>query len=203
MFEISEVQIPPRYNIAPTQAVPVVRLSEDGERELELLRWGLIPSWARDPTIGSRMINARAETVHQKPAFRGAFRSKRCLVPADGFYEWQKLPGSVRRPYLFGLNEGEPFAFAGLWERYEARDQVTQSFTIITCEANQLVGEFHPRMPVILPRDFYSSWLEPSMPSQDLIKCLNPYPAELMRSTPVSLHVNNPRNDSPDCVQPV
>src|ERR671916_3384872 len=143
------VEIPPSYNVAPTQQVATV-LEEEG-RHLEMLRWGLVPSWADDPGIGARMINARSETAAEKPSFRSAFRERRCLIPADGFYEWKRENGA-KQPYYFHMQEGRPFAFAGLWESWNREGEI-RSCAILTTQANDVVGEIHERMPVILPRD--------------------------------------------------
>ncbi len=197
--------LPPRYNIAPTQAVPVVRLDSHAQppprRELVGLRWGLIPHWAKDPSIGSRMINARAETVAEKSAYKAALRRRRCLLAADGFYEWQKV-GGRKQPYYITLHDGGPFAFAGLWECWEGPDHShIESCTLLTTEPNELVRPIHNRMPVLLPPDAYELWLDAG--EQDpgrLLPLLRPYPAELMRAHTVSTLVNSPRNDSPDCI---
>ena len=155
-FDVPEVfEYPPRFNIAPTQDVPVIRLAADrAVRDLGLLHWGLIPSWAADPAMGNRMINARAETVATKPAFRHAFKAKRCLVVADAFYEWRKLDGR-KQPYLIHLRDDRPFAFAGLWERWDRGGEPIESCTIITTEANELMTPIHDRMPVIVPRSAF------------------------------------------------
>jgi putative SOS response-associated peptidase YedK len=201
VFEISEIHIPPRFNIAPTQQVPVVRITEDRTRHLDSLRWGLIPSWSKDPTIASRLINARSETVDKKPAFREAFRQRRCLVPADGFYEWKRLPGG-KQPYFIGMSDRSLFAFAGLWEYFNWKGNELESFTILTCEPNDLVSKLHERMPVILPRTSYASWLNPETESKSLHSLLAPYPATQMTTYPVSKLVNSPRNDVPACIEP-
>ncbi len=193
--------LPPRYNIAPTQDVAVVRGAP--ERELVLLRWGLVPSWADDPTIGNRLINARSETAASKPSFRSAFRQRRCLVLADGFFEWQSVAGK-KQPLYFCLRDGVPFAFAGLWDRWEGEDRTIQSFTILTTSANDLVRPTHDRMPVILDRKDYASWLDPHVQeSQHLHELLRPYPCEQMTSYPVSPRVNSPRYDDASCVAPL
>ena len=190
------------YNIAPTQQVVAVRTDPSvGGRQLVPLRWGLVPSWADDPAIGNRMINARAETVASKPSFRAAFKSRRCLVVADGFYEWQKR-GASKQPYYIQLRDGRPFGLAGLWERWRHDDQAIESCTIITTEANELMRPLHDRMPVILPREEYASWLDPRPDRGDVLrKLLRPYPPEDMTAYPVSTIVNNPRNDVPQCVE--
>ena len=197
-------EITPRYNIAPTQ--PVAVLPNDGKNKLDFYNWGLIPSWAKDPQIGSRMINARAETLAEKPAFRAAFRRRRCLVLADGFYEWQQQPNSKAKvPMYIQLSSAKPFGFAGLWEAWNSTDGSTiLSCTIITTEPNSLMRSIHNRMPVILPEDAYQTWLEPG--EQDpvmLSNLLRPYPSELMSTFPVSTLVNSPSNDVPQVIQPI
>lgn len=197
--------IAPCYNIAPTRPVAVVRnRPEVGEREFALLRWGLIPSWAKDPSIGARMINARAETAPGKPAFRNAFRRRRCLVPASGFYEWRKQV-RAKQPYYISLNEKRTMALAGLWERWEGTEGAPiESCTLLTTEANELIAPLHDRMPVILPPESYDLWLNPS--EQDpavLYPLLAPYPPEKMTAYPVSRRVNNPSADDPGLVDPL
>jgi putative SOS response-associated peptidase YedK len=194
----------PRYNIAPTQQVAAVRRAAGKEdRELVLFRWGLVPSWATDLSIGNRLLNARAETVAEKPSFRSALRSRRCLILADGFFEWQHLQGK-KQPYYFRLRDGKPFAIAGLWERWSVGSEAIESCTLITTEANALVRNVHDRMPVILPGGAYEAWLEPApaRPGQ-FQPLLRPYPAEEMVAYPVSMRVNSPRNDDAECVQAV
>jgi putative SOS response-associated peptidase YedK len=216
--------LPARYNIAPTQLVPVVRLvqerrpgggpgkaageGERGTRELVQLRWGLIPSWAKDASIGNRLINARAEGLAEKPSFRAAFRARRCLVPADGFYEWQATPHG-KRPYRIGLKGGRAealplFAFAGLWERWEkAPDGApVESCTIVTTAANELLAPIHERMPVILPEEGYAAWLAPVTPPAEALALLKPYPAAAMLLYPVSKRVNSVRFDDALCIAP-
>lgn len=200
--EISDVRMPPRFNIAPTQEAPVIRVSEEGDRELRQLRWGLIPHWSKDPSIGSRMINARSETVHEKPSFRGPFRSRHCLVLADGFYEWEKRDGG-KFPHLFRRADSRPFVFAGLWDRYKEEDRAIESFTILTCDANSLVARIHPRMPVILPDSSIDRWLARGNRQEEYLDLLRPFPEEEMESFPVSRRVNSPSNDDPRCVRPI
>jgi putative SOS response-associated peptidase YedK len=205
-FDLAEVPaLEPRYNIAPTQPVAAVRVgSESEERELVLMRWGLIPFWAKDSSIGARMINARSETVAEKPSFRNAFRRRRCLVPADGFYEWQKLDGA-KQPVYVSLQDRDAFAFAGLWERWENPDNgVVESCTLLTCEPNELLRPIHSRMPVILsPRD-YSLWLDREVNEPERLQALlYPYPSGRMQAYAVSRYVNSPRNEGPDCIVPV
>ena len=190
-----------RYNIAPTQTVPVVRLNSGGRREIALLRWGLIPFWSKDAKIAYRTINARAETVATAPAFRAAFKKRRCLVPASGFYEWKKLDGSDKQPYFIGMSDGAPFAFAGLWERWDKGEAPVETFTIITGEPNSLVAGLYDRMPAILDPEDYEAWLtaaDTAIPQA----VLQPFPAQLMTAYPVSKRVNNTRNDEPAMMEP-
>ena len=210
-FEVPETAVAtlppsvPRYNIAPTQPVAAIRLDANGTRDFTFFHWGLIPSWAKDPNIGSRMINARSETVTEKPSFRTAFKRRRCLIPADGFYEWQKL-GSGKQPMFIHPAEGEerPFALAGLWEFWSDPDGGTiQSCTILTTSPNELMAPIHNRMPVIIEPEDYDLWLNPEPDPEQGLHLLRPYPAEKMAAYPVSTVVNNPRNDVPDCVQPI
>ncbi len=209
LFELVEMpEITPRYNIAPTQPVVAVHASEGAGRHCEMMHWGLIPSWADDPAIGARMINARAETVATKPSFRSAFRQRRCLVVADGFYEWQKLERR-KQPHHIRLRDGRPFAFAGLWENWESGDRASvpasvRSCTIITTEPNELVAPLHNRMPVILHTRDYSVWLASEAKQFDTLgRLLRPYPADEMEASPVSTRVNKPSNDSPECIEPI
>lgn len=198
----------PRYNIAPTQPIGIVRFNaQAGTPEWALTAWGLVPSWSKDPTIGSRMINARAETAAEKPSFRAAFRRRRCLIPVDGFYEWQKQ-GSRKQPYFINMEDDAPFAFAGLWEYWEGADgSALETSTILTTEPNALMATLHNRMPVILEPDDYALWL--GTPEDDrkglslLQHLLRPYPPDRMRAVPVSTYVNTPRNEGPDCIIPV
>ncbi len=196
--------IQPRYNISPSQPVAVV--PNDGKNRLDYFVWGLIPSWAKDPSIGNRLINARAETLMEKPSFRTAFRRRRCLVLADGFYEWHQEPGKRgKTPMLIRMEDGSPFAFAGLWELWNSPDgSQVLSTTIITTQPNSLVANIHNRMPVILPRAAHSLWLEPSeVDPAGLVGLLDSYPAEEMMAYPVSTLVNDPKNEVPDCVLPL
>jgi putative SOS response-associated peptidase YedK len=194
----------PRYNIAPTQ--PVAVIANNNQDKIEFFQWGLIPSWAKDPKIGNRMITARSETLAEKPSFRTAYRRRRCLVLADGFYEWRKEPGQkTKTPMYIRLQSGEPFGFAGLWESWRSpEDDTTLSCTIITTTPNELVKEIHNRMPVILDRAAYDLWLDPAEQSPDqLQEWLRPYPASEMTAYPVSRLVNSPSNDVPEVVVPV
>jgi putative SOS response-associated peptidase YedK len=196
-------EISPRYNIAPTQPVAVV--ANDEKNKLDFFHWGLIPSWAKDAEIGNRMINARAETLAEKPSFKAAFRRRRCLILADGFYEWQKQPASkVKTPMYIRLASNKPFAFAGLWEVWNSKDgSMILSCTIITTEPNELMQSIHNRMPVILPAEAYQTWLEPGDQNPSLLATLlKPYPADQMVAYPVSALVNSPANDLPQCIEP-
>ena len=202
-LEVPEMP-PARYNIAPSQPVGVI--PNDGKGRLDYFVWGLVPSWAKDPKIGNRMINARAETLAEKPSFRNAFKYRRCLILADGFYEWRKIPGNKTKiPTYIHLKDGKPFAFAGLWEEWNSPDgSQILSTTIITTEPNELVKPVHNRMPVILEESAYNKWLKPGESNtQELINLLRPYEASQMEAYPVSQMVNNPRNDHPNCIQPL
>ena len=193
----------PRYNVAPSQ--PVAAVANNGKNAVEFFKWGLVPGWAKDVSIGNRMINARAESLAEKPSFRTAYKRRRCLVLADGFYEWQLTPGSkAKTPMFIKLKSGEPFAFAGLWEAWHL-DQADAllSCTIITTTPNALMEKIHNRMPVILKPEAYPVWLDPSEQTPDkLDKLLKPYPASQMAAFAVSRLVNDPKNDSPDCINP-
>lgn len=193
----------PRYNVAPSQPVAVV--PNDGENRLDFFVWGLIPSWAKDPKIGYRMINARAETVDQKPSYKAAFRRRRCLVLADGFFEWKRDPGSKSKtPMYIKLKSGDPFGMAGLWEIWHNGDgSEVRSCTIITTESNELLSEIHDRMPVILPEERYQLWLNPDeCDPAELKPLLIPYFSDQMMAYPVSRLVNNPANDVAACLEP-
>lgn len=215
-------EIEARYNVAPTQAAPVVRATaaSDGSsrhrgdvtgRTLGMLRWGLVPSWAKDIKIGNSLVNARAEGIEAKPSFRSAFKRRRCIVPVSGFYEWKRLDEKRKQPYyITSAADDEPLAFAGLWEWWkppEGSDTGTEpieSFTIITTTPNEMMAALHDRMPVILhPADF-AAWLDPAnSDSASLLSLLRPYPSELMRCWPVSTRVNSPRFDDPACIEQV
>ncbi len=207
-FEVAEVlfdpdQWTPRCNVAPSQQVPVVRSRSASVRELALLRWGLLPHWAKEEKTRYRTINARAESVASKPAYRSAFRVRRCLVPATGFFEWQQTAAG-KQPWNFRLKNKQPFAFAGLWEHWEGTEgKVIESFTIIVTDANELVRPVHDRMPAILSPGEYAAWLDPThADTAALLAMLDPYPAEPMEGYPVSRRVNNPANDDAACVSP-
>jgi putative SOS response-associated peptidase YedK len=194
----------PRYNVAPSQPVAVV--PNDGENKLDYYVWGLIPFWAKDPSIGNRMINARSETLTEKPSFKSAFRRRRCLIPASGFYEWKAEEGQkTKTPMYIQLEDGRPFAFAGLWDRWNSPDGSTVlSCTIITTGPNELVSQIHNRMPVILKPEDYPLWLDPGEPPvEKLSQLLAPYPSKEMKAYPVSRMVNKPDYDAPELIKPV
>jgi putative SOS response-associated peptidase YedK len=195
----------PRYNIAPTQHVPVIRQHpKEPRRDLSLLRWGLIPSWAKDPSAAANMINARSETAGTLPAFRDPLRLRRCLVPADGFYEWKRT-ATGKQPYCFEVNGGELFAFAGLWDRWRGSDgQWIRSFSILTTTPNALTSPVHDRMPVILGREDFDLWLDPGMTNVPVVsELLKPYDAAQMSAYPVSSRVNQVQNDDAECSRPI
>lgn len=205
-FEGPCPNLPPRYNVAPTQDAPIVRLAKDrATRELAQLRWGLVPFWSDGPDDRYSMINARAETVRKKPAYRQAFSRRRCLVPADGFYEWKKANGG-KQPYRIVPSDAPEglMAFAGLWERWspnEADGEPIESFTIVVTAANEQLAEIHDRMPVVLEPDDWDAWLTSS--ADDAAALLRPLPADRLEAYPVSKRVNNPSNDDPGCVEAV
>ncbi|MBI3552214.1 MAG: SOS response-associated peptidase [Elusimicrobia bacterium] len=196
-LKLPSLALAPRYNIAPNQEAPVVLRAGAG-KELALLRWGLVPSWAADASIGAKLINARAESVMEKPSFKGSFKSRRCLVPADGFYEWAK----DKTPYRFCLDSQELFSFAGLWDSWEAPDgKQRRTFTIITTDASAVVKPVHGRMPVILPTEKEDCWLEPKTEAEVLKDLLVPFTA--LKAFPVSTLVNSAAAEGPDCAKPV
>lgn len=196
--------LPARYNIAPTQPVLAVRLSAAGQqREFALFRWGLVPSWAKDVKMGARMINARSESVAEKPAFRAAFKRRRCLIPASGFFEWQVVNGR-KQPMFIHPQDDPLFAFAGLWEYWAGADgSELETCTILTTTPNELMGPIHNRMPVIVEQEDFSMWLDPGLRPEDGLHLLRPYPAEKMAAYPVSTMVNSPANDIPACIEPL
>ena len=201
-FEGNWNELEPNYNVAPTQNVLTV-IDDGDNRRGGFMRWGLIPHWAKTPSIGSRMINARAETVAQKPAYRSAFKRRRCLVLADGFYEWQRI-GKVKKPMRIVMQSGEPFAFAGLWAVWkDPEGNTVPSCTIITTEANDLLRPIHNRMPVILPKEMEQFWLDRDVQdSAALENALTSHPSELMKTYQVSTLVNSPRNNGPEILAP-
>ena len=220
LFELDSVpELGPRYNIAPTQPVAAVRstarpqtdAAESGRvesrngsnRKFALLRWGLVPHWAREPDLkGRTLINARSETVADKPSFRDSFRFRRCLVVADGFYEWQPA-GARKQPFWIRLDSGAPFAFAGLWDRWVGEDQTLESCTLLTTEANEGLRSLHDRMPVILDPQHHEAWIDPDTPHWELESLLGPYPSESMTYHPVSTYVNHVGHDDPACIAPL
>ncbi len=197
---IGGLNLAPRYNIAPTQDVPVIRGGADG-RELATMRWGLVPSWAKDLSIGARMINARIETVKEKPSFRAAFRRRRCLIPADGFYEWKTIAGA-KQPFRIGFKDNRPFVFAGLWETWSdpGGDEI-RTCTILTTEASEKLRPIHHRMPVILQPDLFEPWLDPASSFDGDVA--PPFDDEDLHAYPVSKAVNKPANDGPECFEEV
>lgn len=196
--------IKPRYNIAPSQKSPVVTVKDD-QRVLNMMRWGLVPFWAKEVSIGYKMINAKAETLSEKPSFRKPFKDKRCLVLADGFYEWKKPDKKTKIPFRFVLKNREPFAFAGLWDLWkDPNGEELLTFTIITTSANELMSPIHDRMPFILHEKDESKWLDTKFKDTDKLKSLlKPYPSNIMEAYEVSSIVNSPKNDSPKCIEPV
>jgi putative SOS response-associated peptidase YedK len=205
-FGVSNFTPPsPRYNIAPSQPVAAVRVAPAGTgRELALLRWGLIPSWSKDPSIGNRLINARAETAREKPSFRNAFRRHRCLIPTNGFFEWQRQERG-KQPYFVRMRDERLFAFAGLWDRWESPDKVAiETCTILTTAANAALAPIHDRMPVILPPEAYTRWLDTALLNTDsLAHLLVPFQSEGMVALPVSPRVNSPNIDDEMCIAPL
>ena len=196
----------PSYNVAPQSMQPVVRLdSETGQRELTVMRWGLIPFWAKDAKIGYSTINAKSETVTTSPTFRDAMKRRRCLIPAEWFYEWQKIDAKTKQPYAIGLRDGSLFAFAGLWETWKdkTKDQVLETYTVLTTDPNELMEPIHNRMPVILAPNDYQRWLEPGEPTQLPVDLLRPYPAQEMRAWKVGSAVGNVRNNEPELIAPI
>jgi len=207
-FKVNVLNILPSYNIAPSQAIAAILENDsDSQRELAFLRWGLIPSWAKDVKIGYNLINARSETVLEKPSFRSAFKHRRCLILADGFYEWQHSEDGKgqKQPYYFRMKDSEIFAFAGLWEVWESKEgDIIKSCTILTTAANQLLEPIHDRMPVILQPKDYDTWLDREDTKSDrLTSLLTPYSAEEMTAYPVSTKVNSPKNNSAECLYPL
>jgi len=196
-------QFAPRFNIAPTQ--PILAIPNDGQNRADFFIWGLIPSWAKDPSIGNRLINARGETLAEKPSFRGSYKYKRCLILADGFYEWKSQPGAKGKvPHFIHMKDRQPFAFAGLWDEWNSPDgSQIRSCTIVTIEPNELMAPIHNRMPLILPRDAYAQWIDPAVRTPDSLGALiKPYPAKEMVAYPVSTLVNDPKNDRAENVVP-
>ena len=193
----------PRYNIAPSQQILGLRLSDEGaKRELAALKWGLVPFWAKDPSIGSQMINARAETAAQKPSFREALKKRRILIPVSGFYEWKKETGGSKQPYYITRKDGALFSLAGLWERWSKGKPVIESATILTTEPNELIAALHNRMPLIISPENYQQWLDLKTDPDQINALLRPAPVESFTAYPVSTLVNKPVNDNPDLIIP-
>jgi len=192
-----------RYNIAPTQPVAtILQPSTHEDKQFRMLKWGLVPSWAKDPKIGAKMINARAETVMEKPSFRTPFRRQRCLIPSDGFYEWSEAEGGKQPIYIRRQDRGV-FAFAGLWDRWENNSEVIESCTILTTEPNDLLKKYHHRMAVMLQPEDYDIWTDPELTdAEPLLELLKPYPTELLEAFLVNKTVNKATNESPECIQP-
>lgn len=206
LFDLDEIdaEVNARYNIAPTQSAPVI-FEEDGARRMTLMRWGLVPSWAKDPSIGNKMINARAETLAEKPSFRTALKKRRCIIPADSFFEWYQPKGAKKKvPVRAVLKDRSLFGMAGLWEVWKQPDgEWLRTYTIITGEPNSLLKQYHHRMAVILPKEKIADWLNPDNDDQSaLLDLLKPYPADQMEVYTVSTLVNSPTNDRPEIVEP-
>jgi putative SOS response-associated peptidase YedK len=198
------VDLKSSYNIAPGSEILVARNKDHGGRELVALKWGLVPSWSKEPRTEYSTINARAETIDEKPAFRSAFNSRRCLIASDGFYEWKKNVDGTKQPYFIRLADGKPFAFAGIWERWERGDQILESCAIIVTSANALMAPIHDRMPVILSPDHYDAWMNPKETNASALKSLLlPYSSDRMKACPISSMVNNPRNNHSDLLLPL
>ncbi len=203
-----EAELTLRFNVAPTQLAPIVRLNDRGERIGAMHRWGLVPFWADDPSIGSRLINARSETAFEKPAFRKATSDRRCIVPISGFYEWQVIEGErLKRPHYITRTDGEPICLAGVWERWQDKSQPESdplsTFTILTTTPNPLMRPLHNRMPVILTREHASIWLDPNRPQAELSALLRPFEPDDLTAYPVQRTVNTPKNDDSSLIQPL
>ena len=204
VFGVTEVPLlPPRYNIAPTQQILSVCQNGDGYRHLKSFRWGLIPPWSKDSSIGNKMINARCETIHEKPSFRGPIRFHRCLIPASGFFEWQQIDGR-KQPYLIQRKDSEPMAFAGIWESWKNDGETIETCAILTTEANSLMRDIHNRMPVILSSSEFDHWLDRNITDPAQLKGLyTPFPSESLQAILISTAINNTRHDIPDCLVPL
>ena len=195
---------PPRYNIAPSTPILAVRLDPDGQRELVRLKWGLLPHWSVEPKTSYSTVNARAETVDSKPAFRAAFKRHRCLIPADGWYEWQSLPDQkTKQPWFYRSQSGDPLALAGVWEHWQQGEKVIESCSLIVCAANGITSPVHDRMPVILGEANWADWLDPAVPPEAAKTMLRPCPEEWIRTYPVSRLVSVVRNEGPELIEPL
>lgn len=205
VFDVIVQDLNPRYNIAPSQSIAAIRVDPDArQRELVQLHWGLIPPWAKDRKIGYSTINARAETVDSKPSFRSSFKKRRCLILADGFYEWQKSDAKKKQPFYIHMQDNHPFAFAGLWEQWKGDSEEIESCTIIATEGNDLMKPIHDRMPVILDPSDYDLWLDPETDNvPQLRKLLQPYSGDDLEADPVSTLVNSPKNDVAECIESI
>jgi putative SOS response-associated peptidase YedK len=192
-----------RYNIAPSLSVPVIRQAPDGRRVADLLRWGLIPHWAKEASIGAKLNNARGESVAEKPSFRSAYQRRRCIVPASGFYEWQEVPGQRKQPWYIHLKSGEPLAMGGLWESWtNPEGEILRTFCVITTGPNAVMTPIHDRMPVILRREDWARWLAPGTAMEQVSPLIAPAPAEVMQAWPVSRKVSSAREEGPDLIEP-
>ena len=204
--EPEEEWLSPRYNIAPSQIVPVIRHAQSGDSRRQMIgcRWGLIPYWAKDPKIGNNLINAKAETIAEKPSFKQPFQKRRCLIPADGFYEWRKQGKAPSQPMYVRRRDGALFAFAGLWEQWKSPEgAAVETCTIITVEPNELLSTIHHRMAAILRPDDERAWLDPKSKVDDLLQILRPYESDLLEAIPVSRAVNSPAHESPELIAPI
>jgi putative SOS response-associated peptidase YedK len=201
----TSLKLSKRYNVSTTQNAPVIRVDSEGQKTLELLRWGLIPSWAKEEKIGNSLINARSETIAEKPSFRSAFKSRRCLVPISGFFEWKKLSdGKSKQPYLIFSSEKRPIFIAGLFEHWKSPEgKAVDTFTMVTTTPNSLVAQFHDRMPVILDIEKCETWLNPKASPATLTELFEPCPSDTLSMYEVSTIVNSPKNDVPECVQEI
>lgn len=201
---VRAVEGPPRYNIAPSANILAVRNAEDGERELIELKWGLVPHWSAEPKTSYSTANAKAETVDTKPAFRSAFRSRRCLIPVDGWYEWQLLPDQkFKQPWFYHDPNGHPLALAGLWEHWEHGNQVLETCTVIVCPANELARPVHDRMPVVMGEGDWAAWLDPKLPTEEAKSMLNSCPSNWLAAHPVSRDVSYARSEGPELIRPL
>lgn len=199
---VRSIDFVPRFNIAPTSSVPVIRQSPEGDRVADLLRWGLIPHWTTDPSAGNKLNNARAETVAERPSFQGAFKSRRCLIPASGFYEW-KTVGKVKQPFYISAKQGM-LALGGLWESWrDPEGKIVRTFCVVTTEPNELMAEIHERMPVIIQPEHFAQWLDPSVPGTALTDLLRPVSANGMQAWPVSRLVSSSSSEGPELIEPI